>query len=71
MQKHGKFDFKINVIWNGLEKYMTFSLDINLDFTDSFHVLSSLLDRLLRNLGKNDSKHLSQELDYVVLGLFK
>ena len=50
---------------------MTFSLDINLDFTDSFHVLSSLLDRLFRNLGKNDSKHLSQELDYVVLGLFK
>ena len=50
---------------------MTFSLDINLDFTDSFHVLSFLLDPLLRNLGKNDSKHLSQEHDCEVLGLFK
>ena len=27
MQKLGKFDFKINIIPNGLEKYTSFSLD--------------------------------------------
>ena len=71
MQEHGKFDCKINILPNGLEKYMTFSLDIKSVFTDSLHVLSSLLDRLLRNLGKNDSKHSSEELDSEVLDLVK
>ena len=36
MQELGKFDFKTNFIPNGLEKYMSFSLDNTLVFIDSF-----------------------------------
>ena len=32
MQEYSKFNFKINVILNGLEKYITFSLDYELFF---------------------------------------
>ena len=36
MQKLGKFRFKINVIPNSLEKYMSFNIDNKLAFIDSF-----------------------------------
>ena len=36
MQELGKFDFKINVIWNGLEKLMSFNTNNKLIFIDSF-----------------------------------
>ena len=36
MQKLGKFNLKINVIPNGLKKYMSFSINNNLSFIDSF-----------------------------------
>ena len=52
MQEIGKFDFNINVIQNGLEKYMSLSLDNKLVFLDSFQFFSSLLDSLVKNLGK-------------------
>ena len=35
MQEISKFDVKVNVIPNGLEKYMAFTIDNNLAFTDS------------------------------------
>ena len=38
MQKPGKFNFKINVIKNGLEKYMSFSINNKLSFIDSFFI---------------------------------
>ena len=38
-------------------------------FYNSFQFLSSLLDSLLKNLGKNDFKYLSQEFDSDVLDL--
>ena len=60
MQKLGKFNFKINAIPNGLEKYMKFNINNKLIFIDSFQVLSSSLDSLVQNLGKNDFKYLSQ-----------
>ena len=41
MQERGKFDLKINVIPNGLEEYMTFSINKKLSFIDSFQFLSS------------------------------
>ena len=44
MQEPGKFDFKINVMPNRLEKYISFSLDNELAFTDSFQFLISSLD---------------------------
>ena len=36
MQEIGKFSFKINVILNGLEKYMNFSITNKLGFIDTF-----------------------------------
>ena len=36
MQELGKFNLKINVIPNGLEKYISFSINNKLSFIDSF-----------------------------------
>ena len=44
MQELGKFNLKINVIPNGLEKYMSFTINNKLSFIDSFQFLSSSLD---------------------------
>ena len=63
IEKLGKFDFKINVIANGLQKYISFSLDNKLVFIDSFQFFSSLLDSLVKNLCKNYFQKLSQEFD--------
>ena len=46
---------------NGLEKYISFSLDNKLPFIASFPVLYSLSNSLVRNLVENDRNHLSQE----------
>ena len=62
MQELGKFNLKINVIPNGLEKYMSFSINNKLSFIDSFQFLSSSLDSLVKNLAKDDFKYLSREL---------
>ena len=48
MQELGQFDLKINVIPNGLEKYMSFSINNKLSFIDSFQFLSSSLDSLVK-----------------------
>ena len=67
MQELGKFSLKLNVIPNGLEKYMSFSINNKLSFVDSFQFLSSSLDSLVKNLNKDDFKCLSQEFDNYVL----
>ena len=66
MQELGKFSFKINVIPNGFKKYLSFNSNNNLVFIDSFQFLSSSLDSLVTNLGKDDFKYLSQEFDSIV-----
>ena len=71
MQELGKFDFKINVIPNGLEKYMSFSINNKLAFIINFHFLRSSLDSLVKNLGKDDFKYISQEFDNDVLDMVK
>ena len=71
MQELGKFSLKINVITNGLGKYMSFSINYKLSFIDSFRFLSSSLDSLVTNLAKDDFKYLSQEFDNNVLYLVK
>ena len=71
MQELGKFDFWINVISNGLEKYMSFNADNTLMFIDGFQCLSFSLDNLSKNLSKNDLKYLSQESYNDVLHLVK
>ena len=71
MQELGKFSLKISVIPNGLEKYMSFSINSKLSFIDSFQFLSSSLDSLVKILGKYDFKYLSQEFDNNVLDIVK
>ena len=72
MEELWKFDFIINVIPNGLEKYVIFSLDIKIVFIYSFQCSSSLLDTLTKNLGENNFQHLSGELiaKYLFIYLF-
>ena len=43
-----KFDVKIDVIPNGLEKYIACFLNKNLVFIDSMHSMNSSLDKLFR-----------------------
>ena len=63
MQELGKFNLKVSVIPNELEKYMRFNINNNLKFNDSFQFLSSLLNSLVKNLNKDHFKYLSQEFD--------
>ena len=63
MQELGKFSLKINVIPYGLEKYMSFTINNKLSFIESFQFLSSSLDSLVKNLGKNHFKYLSNSLN--------
>ena len=63
MQELVRFNLKKNVIPNGLEKYMSFSINNKLNFIDSFQFLSSSLDSLVKNLNKDYFKYLSQEFD--------
>ena len=44
MQEVDKFNLMINVIPNELEKYMSFNINNNLSFIDSFQFLCSLLE---------------------------
>ena len=71
MQALGKFSFEINIIPNRLEKYMSFNISNKLVFIDSFQFLSSQLDSLVRNLGKDNLKYLSQEFNSNILDLVK
>ena len=71
MKEVGKFNLKINVIPNRLEKYMSFTINNKLSFIDSFQFLSSPLDSLVKNFNENDFKYLSQESDNKVLDLAK
>ena len=52
IQELGKFNLKINVIPNRLEKYMSFIINNKLSFIGSFQFLSSSLDSLVKNLRK-------------------
>ena len=50
---------------------MSFSVNNKLSFTDNSQFLSSSLDSLLKKLGKDYSKYLSQEFDNKILYLVK
>ena len=49
-----KFDVKVNVIPNGLEKYIAFTTNKNLVFIDSMQFMSSSLNSLVKNLMDRD-----------------
>ena len=50
---------------------MSFSINNKLSLIDTFQFLSYSLDSLVKNLGKDDFKYLSQEFDNNVLDLVK
>ena len=56
-----KFDLKIKVISNGLEKYIAFFLNKNLVFADSIQFINSSLDKLAKNLSDKGFKYLIEE----------
>ena len=70
MQQLG-LNLTINVIQNGLEKYMRFRIHKKLIFMDSFQFPSSLLDSLFKDLSNHDFKYLSQYFHNNVLDLVK
>ena len=70
IQEVGKFNFKISVIPNGLEKYMSFNINNKLIFIESFQFLSSSLEGLVKTLCKDD-KYLSQNFDSTLINLPK
>ena len=71
IKEKSKFDVDVNVIPNGLEKYMAFTINKNLVFIDSMRFMSSSLDRLVKHLSDNDFKYLSEEFSGALLELVK
>ena len=71
MQEIGKYDVKVNVVPNGLEKCMAFTINTNLVFIDSMQFMNSSLDTLVKNLSDNFQKNLSEELNGDLLELAK
>ena len=65
----GKSDVKVNVIPNGLEKYMVFTINIDLAFIDSLQFMNFSLDSLVKNLIDGDFKYLSEEFSGDLLRL--
>ena len=63
MEELEKFNLKINVISNGLEQYMSFTINNKLSFIDSFQFTSLSLDSLVKNLSKEYFKYLNREFD--------
>ena len=66
-----KFDRKVSVIPNRLEKYMVFIVHKNLVFIDSMQFVNSRLDSLVKNLIDNDCKYLSKKFSGKFLELVK
>ena len=62
---------KIDVISNGLEKYMAFTINKNLVFIDSMQFMNSSLEKLVKNLSDNDFKYLTEEFGSKILELLK
>ena len=65
-----KFDVKIKVITNGLEKYMASFLNKSL-FIDSMQFMNYSLDKLVKNLSDKDFKYLIEEFGSKNLDLLK
>ena len=56
MYAHNNIFKRINLIPNGLEKYMTFTINKNLVFIVSEQFMNYSLDALVKNLSDNDFK---------------
>ena len=66
-----KFILKVDVIPNGLEKYMTFFLGGDLVFIDSMQFMNCSLDKLVKNLVDKDFKYLVKEFGTENLKILK
>ena len=71
MQEIGEFDVKISGIPNGLEEYMTFTINKDLVFIDSMQFMNSGLNALVKNLTDSNFKYLSQDFNGEQLNLVK
>ena len=71
MKEISKFDVKVGVIPNGLEKCIAFTINRNLVFIDSMQFMNSSLDSLVKNLSDNDFKYISKEFSGEFLSLVK
>ena len=71
MQEIGTFDTKVNVIPNGLEKYMAFTINNNLVFIGGMQFMNSSLDALVKNFSDNDFNYLSEEFSDDLIELVK
>ena len=58
-----KLNVKVDVIPNGLEKYMSFTINKSLVFIDSMQFIKSSLDTLVKNLMDENFKYLYEELN--------
>ena len=66
-----KFNSKVDVIPNGLEKYMAFFLGRDLVFIDSMQFMNSSLDKLVKKLSDEDFKYLVKEFGSENLKILK
>ena len=66
-----KFNLRINVISNGLEKHMAFFLGKNLVFIDSMQFMNLTLDKLVKNLSDEHFKYLVKEFGSENLKILK
>ena len=71
MNEIGKFNANVDVIPNGLEKYMAFAISKDLVFIDTKQFTNSSLENLVKNLSDDDLKHLTQEFSSENLKLLK
>ena len=65
------FDVRVDVIPNGLEKYMIFTINKNLVFIDSMQFMNFSLNSLVKNLVDKDFKYLSEEFSGKYLEVVK
>ena len=66
-----RFNYKVSVIPNGLEKNMSFTLNNNIAFIDSTLFMNSSLDKLVKTISDEDFKYLSEEFGGQQLKLVK
>ena len=71
MQEINKFDVKLIVVLNGLEKCMAFTINKNLFFIDSMQLMDSSLNKLVKILSDNVFRYLSEEFSGGVSELVK
>ena len=71
MNKIRKFNVKVDVMPNGLEKYMAFTINKILVFIDSKQFMNSSLEILFKNLSDDAFKHLTKEFVSENLKLLK